>query len=178
MLVGLNWVTMEKGKQIVRRSLLPMVLLLSVLSLGLLAGSGTSSTDAGIDRGREDYDYTMRWKEVERLQGEDKYAAATGVVEEILEQAVATGNEAEWTRALIRRVQLRTALHGYETAVRILQDHPWPESPMNRAVLEIFRAHGLITYLHAYSWEIAQRELVDSDGEVDLEAWTLALIHI
>ena len=155
---------MEKRQELVRKSLLPMVSLLSVLLLGLFAGSSTTATEANVEPGRKDYDYAMRWREVERLQGEDKYAAAAEVVEEILEQAVAVDNDAEWTRALVRKVQLRTALHGYETAVRILQDHPWPESQMNRAVLELFRAHGLVTYLRAYSWEIAQRELVDSDG--------------
>ncbi len=114
----------------------------------------------------------MRWDEVERLRSEDKYAAAAEIVEKILGQAIASGNEEEWTRALIRSVQLRTALHGYETTVRFLQEQPWPETPVYRTVLELFYAHGLVTYLQSYSWEIAQRELVETDGEVDLKRWT------
>ena len=45
------------------------------------------------------------------------------------EAAQKAGDETEWTKALIREVQLRTGLHGYETAVRFLKDQPWPQGP-------------------------------------------------
>ena len=43
--------------------------------------------------------------------------------------------------ALIREVQLRTGLHGYETAVRFLKEEPWPKGLLSRAALELFYAH-------------------------------------
>src|SRR5688572_17461905 len=67
------------------------------------------------------------WKEVDRLVGEQKFEAASAVVGRIRAKAMADGNEADWTRALVREVQLRTALHGYETAVRFLREEPWPK---------------------------------------------------
>ncbi len=62
----------------------------------------------------------------------------------------------------MRCVQLRTGLHGYETAVRFLKEQPWPEGLLPRTTLELFYAHALAEYAHAYSWEIAQRERVES----------------
>src|SRR4051794_36929566 len=60
------------------------------------------------------------WKRVDKLVGEQKLEAASAEVAKIREAARASGNEEELTRALIKEVQLRIALHGYETAVRFL----------------------------------------------------------
>ncbi len=167
------------------RFVLPLLLLLTFVGLGLSTGAGMRpESPVVVDRdpagssgsvspiSDDGYDYAMRWQEVDRLRGEDKYAAAAEVVREILQSARAAGNEDEWTRALIRSVQLGTALHGYETMVRFLQEEPWPDSPLYRSVLELFYAHGLVTYLQAYSWEIGQRERVETEGEIDLKRWT------
>ncbi len=174
--MGLNWVMMQKGRSFVTRSLLPTAALFSVLLVGLIAGVSTGASESGTRISTpgdgEEYPYGMSWKQVDRLQHEDKFAAAATLVEEILGQAIEAADEDEWTRALVRRLQLRTALHGYATAVESLRESPWPESPMHRAILELFYAHGLVTYLHAYSWEIAQRELIETAAEVDLEHWS------
>jgi len=176
---GLNWVEMRNLFRWVRRSLLPLVVLIGALAVVLTTSASTHPESADVPADKVDgpsaqdgYDYARRWQEVDHLRDEDKYAAAAEIVDEILIRAVANENQDEWTRALVRSVQLRTALHGYETAVRILQEQPWPEAPVYRAVLELFYAHGLVTYLRSYAWEIAQRELVETEGEVDLKRWT------
>jgi len=117
------------------------------------------------------------WKEVDRLLSEDKYGAASRLVAEIRARAQAAGDERDWTRALIEESLMRTALHGYETAVRFLKDEPWPPAPRYRLVLELFYAQALTTYVQGYSWEIRQRERVTSTDEVDLKAWTLDQIY-
>src|SRR6185369_8492584 len=104
------------------------------------------------------------WKDVDRLVSEQKLAEALERVEAILASARARRDGGEWTRALIRAVQLRTALHGYETAVRFLKEQPWPEGALHRAALQLFYAQSLVNYSHAYSWEIARRERVSSEG--------------
>ena len=76
----------------------------------------------------------------------------------------------EWTRALVRETQLRMGLHGYETAVRFLRDEPWPKGLLSRTALELYYAQALVTYFHAYSWEIQKRERVETSGAVDLKA--------
>jgi len=116
------------------------------------------------------------WKDIDRLVSEQKLAEALAKVDAILASARSRRDDDEWTRALIRSVQLRTALHGYETAVRFLKDQPWPDGELSRAALDLFYAHALVSYSRAYSWEIAQRELVASDGPVDLKVWTRAQI--
>jgi len=116
------------------------------------------------------------WKEIDRLISEQKYQAALERVDELLAEAREDGDEAEWTRAIVRHVQLETSLHGYETAVRFLREEPWPEGAQHRLVLDLFYAHSLVTYLRSYSWEIRQRERTVSLEEVDLKAWTLEQI--
>ncbi|MEM7584239.1 MAG: alpha-2-macroglobulin family protein [Acidobacteriota bacterium] len=113
-----------------------------------------------------------RWKEVDRLISEQKMEAAITIADEILAEARAAGNDVEHTRALIKGVQLRTALHGYETTVRDLRQKEWPQAPQQRAVLNLFYARSLVRYLQQYSWEINQRERVDTGEEIDLKTWT------
>ncbi len=112
------------------------------------------------------------WKEVERLVSEQKFEEAAASAGKIREAARAAGNEANEAKALVREVQLRTALHGYETSVRFLKDQPWPKGLLPRTTLRLFYAQSLVTYAQAYSWEIGQREKVASTGAVDLKAWT------
>ncbi|MBZ0113717.1 MAG: hypothetical protein K8J08_14725 [Thermoanaerobaculia bacterium] len=112
------------------------------------------------------------WKEIDRQIEEQKFEAAYEGAVEILRLAQSADNAEEWTRALIRCVQLRTGLHGYETAVRFLADEPWPEDSIQRAALHLYYAGSLRNYFQMYSWEIQQREKVVSDDEVDLKQWT------
>lgn len=112
------------------------------------------------------------WKEVDRLIGEDKYEEAAKVAEKMLSKAKKGGDEADWTRALIKLVQLRTGLHGYETSVRFLAEQEWPQGALYKSALELFYARSIVTYTQAYSWEISQREKVEAKGPVDLKAWT------
>ncbi len=115
---------------------------------------------------------TPTWKDVDRLVSEQKLEEASTAAAEIRAAAKKSRNEPEETRALIREVQLRTALHGYETAVRFLKEEPWPKGLKSRTVLNLFYARSLVTYAQAYGWEIGQREKVDTKGVVDLKAWT------
>ncbi len=112
------------------------------------------------------------WKEVDRLVSEQKFEQAATEAEKLLAAARQAKDEKEWTRALIRTVQLRMALHGFETAVRFLQEEPWPEGALHHSTLQLFLGHSLVAYYHAYQWEILQRERVDSQGTPDLKRWT------
>ncbi|RKH63495.1 hypothetical protein D7X96_27655 [Corallococcus interemptor] len=112
------------------------------------------------------------WKAIDALVEEDKVESAAQGAEARLAAAKAQGDADEWTRALIRTVQLRTRLHGYETTVRFLREQPWPEGLRQQATLHLFYAAVLTHYVEAYRWEIGQREQVVSSGPVDLKAWT------
>ena len=109
---------------------------------------------------------------VEKLIAEQKFEAAAAECARIREDARKNGDATLWTWALIREGQLRTSLHGYETAVRFFKEQPWPDSPLERDMLDLFFANSLVTYYHAYSWEINQRERVEAKGPIDLKAWT------
>ena len=109
---------------------------------------------------------------MDRLVSEQKFEEAAAAVGKIREAARAAGDETDEAKALVREVQLRTALHGYETSVRFLKDQPWPKGLLPRTTLRLFYAQSLVTYAQAYGWEIGKREKVDSKGAVDLKAWT------
>jgi uncharacterized protein YfaS (alpha-2-macroglobulin family) len=112
------------------------------------------------------------WKEVDRLVSEQKFEEAAKQVDLLLAKAKREKNEADWTRALLTKVQLRSALHGWETSVRILAEEPWPEGALSKAAVRLFYAKSLVDYVSVYSWEISQRERVEAKGPVDLKAWT------
>ena len=105
---------------------------------------------------------TATWKEIDHLIEEQKLAEASAKIDEILKRAQKDRDEPEWTRALVRSVQVRTGLHGYETAVRFLKEQPWPPGLLARTTLELFYAQALVHYEQTYSWEIGQRENVES----------------
>ena len=151
----------------------------ALLASSAPAGSGgppasTPAPDAGGARpdGGAKVTQPQGWNEIERLIGEQKFEAAAGAVDAIRLAAEKRGDEEEWTRALVKETQLRIGLHGFETAVRFLKDSAWPKGALHAAVLDLFYAHSLVTYLQGYSWEIGQREKVETNGAVDLKAWT------
>ncbi|MBM3306182.1 MAG: hypothetical protein FJY79_09640, partial [Candidatus Aminicenantes bacterium] len=111
-------------------------------------------------------------KRIERLEKEQKYEAAASEAAKLRADARRRGDQALWTWALVKEVQLRTALHGYETAVRFLKEEAWPDSPLHRDMLELLYAQSLYTYYQAYSWEINRRERVETAEEIDLKSWT------
>ncbi len=118
------------------------------------------------------------WQAIDRLISEQKMQAALDQVAPILSTARERDDVDAWTRALITSVQLQTALHGYETAVRFLRTESWPQGTENehrraRVVLDLFYAHSLVQYRNAYRYQIVQRETVVSTETVDLAAWTM-----
>ncbi len=143
-----------------------------VLSVLLLCGA---APDPGPDAA-QDRLYDADWKLVEDLIEDQRLEAAHARVGEIREAAEADGHELAWTRALVEEAVLRTALHGYETAVKDLRAAPWPDDPLWRAMLELHYARALVVYHDRYGGQIRQRERVIEDDEVDLEKWTSAQI--
>ena len=109
---------------------------------------------------------------LDQLVNEQKYEEAAKEAARLREAARLANNEPVWAWALIKDVQLRTALHGYETSVRFLKEQPWPKATIQRDMLDLFYAQSLLTYYEAYSWEINQRERVEAAGPVDLKSWT------
>ncbi|MCP3161646.1 alpha-2-macroglobulin family protein [Myxococcus qinghaiensis] len=136
---------------------------LSLLSLLLLATPVARAAQAKA---------LSTWKDIDALVSNQKVEVAAQAAEARLNQARNGADESEWTRALIRTVQLRSALHGYETSVRFLREQPWPKGALSRATLNLYYANALVTYAQVYSWEVRKRELVASSGPVDLKAWT------
>jgi hypothetical protein len=109
---------------------------------------------------------------VEKLIDEQKFEAAAAECARVRADARKNGDKALWTWTLIREGQLRTALHGYETAVRFFKEEAWPDSPLERDMLDLFLANSLVVYYHAYSWDINRRERVESKDPIDLKSWT------
>ncbi|MFH1808872.1 MAG: alpha-2-macroglobulin family protein [Pseudomonadota bacterium] len=138
----------------------------------------TSAGDAGMPT-VEAYGGTFAegWKAYDTLTDEQKYEEASTLVEKLLAKARQTQDGPQQVRSLIRWVQLRSALHGYETSVRFLREQQWPEELLSHTTLSLYYASLLEQYAQVYSWEIRQREKVESTAAVDLKAWTHEQIH-
>ncbi len=147
-----------------------------ILGLGFIAGQ-TGQQKPKPKPAEWSGDYMKGWQQYDQLVKEQKYEAASSLVEEMLAKARSGKNNTEWTRCLIRYTQLRMALHGYETSVRFLKDQPWPEDLTGSSVLNLYYAHALTNYARSYSWEINAREKIDTKGLVDLKAWTRDQIY-
>ena len=143
------------------RALAVLLSLVCLLSWVLLPASARAQTKS-----------PPSWKALDALVEDGKVEEAARGVEARLTAAKAKRDAEEWTRALVRTVQLRTQLHGYETAVRFLREQPWPDDARQRATLNLFYAAVLTHYVDAYRYEIGRREQVVSQGPVDLKAWT------
>ena len=164
--------------------LMPLVFLLLTLGLGLSVAAarspaGQSSVqgpgqEGGSPTGIEEstMDYETAWQEVEELVADQRLEAAFTKASQILAAAQQADLEEEWTRGLIECATLRLALHGFEEAVRLLRDEPWPSTSIHHSLLQLFYANTLAAYLRTYSWEIEGRERVVLEGDVDLKKWT------
>src|SRR5262249_11690564 len=112
------------------------------------------------------------WAEVDALVKDQRLAEASKKVDRILESARARRDEADWTKALVRSLQLRIALGEYETAVRFVKEQAWPPGLLAQTTLDLFYGESLVQYERVNSWEIGKREKVESGGVVDLKLWT------
>ena len=126
--------------------------------------------------------HVKQWKEIDTLVENQQFEAAARLVEELREEASRDGNEELAVRALIRHVQLRTALHGFEKSVALLAPYvdgtERPESVLQRSLIDLFYAHSLVIYTDAYSWEIRQRERVDTGEALEIGSWTIDQIVV
>ena len=142
------------------------LVLLALAGGGLAGGKPRPARQAPVAKSSDP------WKEIDRLVSEQKLEAAAEAVAQMRERARHAGDEAGWTKALVRETELRIALHGYETAVRFLKDQPWPKDALSRVALQLTYAQALVTYCQNYAWEIGQRERIATGEAVDLKAWT------
>ena len=142
------------------------VVLLALAGRGLAGGKPRSARPEPAAKSSDP------WKEIDRLVSEQKLDAAAEAVGKLREKAKQAGDEARWTKALVRETELRIALHGYETAVRFLKDQLWPKDALSRVALQLTYAQALVTYSQMYAWEIGQRERVATSESIDLKAWT------
>ena len=163
------------------RSVLSIVLLALLLGAGLflLAASrttspppGSTSVAASQSGGSSQSGEDLSRRTLDKLIADEKFEEAAKEAARIREAAKRKGDQTVWAWALIKEAQLRTALHGYETAVRFLKDEAWPDSPADRDMLDLYYAQSLVTYYQSYSWEINKRERVEAKGPVDLKSWT------
>ena len=160
------------------RRIFPVLGLLAMLSLGCAGGTADAGAQPlpGDPMSERDPGDAQAWKRIDRLIREQKMRQALEQVEPLIASARARDDANGWTRALVKAVQLRIALHGYETAVRFLRTTAWPQDDVSRVILDLFYAHALVRYRDAYGFDIAGRDTVVGVETVDLAVWTGAQI--
>jgi hypothetical protein len=188
MLSSVSWAQSQlvsRAPGFARKLLLPSLLLSLILHSGCtrhpktIAGAAGDASDALARSAqaasspkvappppqRKNMPRSKDWSRVSSLIEEQKFEEARGLCSAIRAAAQKSGNSEEWTEAMIKEVQLQIALHGYETAVRLLRTESWPQDSLSQVALELYYAHSLMSYLQAYSWEIGRRERVETRGQ-------------
>ena len=89
----------------------------------------------------QEISFKEMWKEVKKLQDEQKYNTALKKVIKIYDIAVKKENYKQWAKALARSVALERGLHGYENAVHFFMEKKWPPSDKEKAMLHLFFAN-------------------------------------
>ncbi|HVT60280.1 MAG TPA: MG2 domain-containing protein [Thermoanaerobaculia bacterium] len=112
------------------------------------------------------------WNQFKQLVAKGKLQQASRLAAALRDQARAAGDEKGWLRGLVRQTQLLTELQEYEAAARLLQEQPWPRSPLYRTTLDLFYARALLYYYRYAGEAIDRRERVESGGALDLELCT------
>lgn len=112
------------------------------------------------------------WDNVNKLISQQKYEAAYKELEDILQKLREKNDYEGITHTLMKMVSLRMSLHGYEAAVNFLKKEIWPDGLYSQMVLNLYYGYTLTNYYNSYSWEINQREKVETQGEVDLKKFT------
>ena len=111
--------------------------------------------------------------EIDDLIGEQKFSAALEKIQSKIQTLKKSNDELKWGSAVTKEAQLLMSLHGYETAVKTLRTHQWPEKPLASTMVNLIYAHTLKTYLQSYSWEIRERSRSTAEiSSLDLKAWT------
>ncbi len=87
------------------------------------------------------------WETLDALLGDNKLAEAAAVAETICLDAQSRGENAQWTRALIKEFLILGGWRGSAEAVRLIQRRPWPGGSVNQALLNLFYAKALTSYL-------------------------------
>jgi len=115
---------------------------------------------------------TPEWKAIDALVDQQKLQQAREELQKLRAAAEQSGRAGDVTRALIRDTQLAIAQGQVEAAVRALQTARWPEDGFSQLVLDLYYARTLLDYVDRYAYDIAKRERVDAQKDVDLKAWT------
>jgi hypothetical protein len=164
---------------------LPILLALAfcLLAAGPLAAQKAGANPAGSKpSGSQPVEAAMpqtkKWAELERLADEALFEQAAQLAATLRADALAHGDQATATRALIREVQQRTALDGFATALGLLLRAEPPADPQQQLLLHLFRAAAIGNYADAYGWEIRQREAQQGADPLDVERWTLDQVQV
>ncbi len=150
----------------------------SVVRIGLVLGlvfafCAPNASLAAKKRPAKRPSLSVELAEIDRLAHEEqKMQTAYDRAVALIEKARAAKDERMLTRALVKAVELRTNLAGFETAVRFLREQTWPQAREERAILDLYYGAALVNYLRAYRWEIQNREKTVGTETVDLKAWT------
>ncbi|CAA6801829.1 MAG: Unknown protein, partial [uncultured Thiotrichaceae bacterium] len=114
------------------------------------------------------------WADVEKLEHDQQYQSAQKKSDRLLTTFKQQQDIPNWTKALIKSTELRVGQGQWETATRFLQEQTWPNDANAKSILHLYMANAITVYLTSYSWEIQQREQIETKSKLDLKKMTQA----
>jgi len=114
------------------------------------------------------------WRTAARLIDEQKLRSARAEIDRLIECAQADSAAADWTRALIVRSFLQTALAGERAGAAALKAGDWPSASTETALLHLYLAAALRAYREGHEQTLWPRERIETDFTKSLEQLTQA----
>ncbi len=113
------------------------------------------------------------WAEIEKLQEVGKFADIPVKLDAIIQQARQHGDNKDWRDALLLRASLGLSTNA-EEALDALIAAPWPQDQDSQLLLNLHLGAYIHQYIQQRSWEIGQREKIDTDKPLTTKQKTLA----
>jgi len=116
------------------------------------------------------------WTVIEQLEEQGKFADIPAQLDVIIQQARQQGANKDWRDALLLKANLGLSQNADE-ALDTLASTPWPQDQDSQLLLNLHLGAYIHQYTQRNSWEINQREKIDTDKPLTSKQKTMAQLQ-
>ncbi|WP_022954203.1 alpha-2-macroglobulin family protein [Leucothrix mucor] len=116
---------------------------------------------------------TPDWQALDSLIKAGKYQDVSVKLDDILNQAIEEQDNKTWREALLMAAAAQAG-NGAEKGLALLAEKPWPEDKDSQLLINLHYAALFEGYISQNSWQIRNRETIESSKPLSLEQKTMA----
>ncbi|PWQ92279.1 alpha-2-macroglobulin family protein [Leucothrix pacifica] len=116
------------------------------------------------------------WAAIDQLEEQGKFADIPAKLDVIIQQARQQGANKDWRDALLFKASLGLSANAEET-LDTLASAPWPQDQDSQLLLNLHLGAYIQQYIQRNSWQINQREKIDTDKPLTTKQKTMAQLR-